>query len=381
MKSESRVVITTMGVVSPIGIGKEEFFRAIERNQSGIKPITLFESEDVKGIEAGEITEFKAEDYLGKRGLRNLDRSTRLLLSATKLAMEESGREFTEEELEETGTIIGTGFGGVHSIGTFDRDSLENPNYVNPTFFPNTVINAPASQISIKYGIKKFNMTVSNLFTASTDAIGIAYNRIKSGKDKVIFTGGVEELCEEIFFGYYNNLLLDKKKDRNDGIVLGEGAVVFLLEELEHAKNRGANILAEITGYGTCCDAGLEYNYNKEAVGAVQAMRMALESSNVKPEEVDLISMSSNGKRAGEDMENRAISEVFGSDFAEERKEKVKKLTGECIGASGAMQIAAAIYALQEKKEASRYSGINTVIINSFGCNGMNSSLIVRKNS
>src|SRR4030065_2926532 len=199
-----RVVITGIGVLSPVGIGRENFWEALSQGKTGFRTISLFDTALYKVHIAGEISDFDPVSFLGKKGLRTLDRSTRLLSSAAKLAIDDAKLQITDENTNSIGVSIGTTFGSLHSISQFDREGLiEGPKFVNPSHFPNTVINSPASQVSIRFKIKGFNTTISTGFCAGLDAIYYAADFIKLNRADVILTGAVEELCEETFLGFH----------------------------------------------------------------------------------------------------------------------------------------------------------------------------------
>jgi 3-oxoacyl-[acyl-carrier-protein] synthase II len=259
------VVITGIGILSSIGIGKENFWDVLFKGKTGFKEITLFDTSALNVHIAGEISDFDPVAFLGKKGLRTLDRSTRLINSAAKLAIDDANLQITEENAHLTGVSIGTTFGSLHSISQFDREGLiEGPKYVNPSHFPNTVINSPASQVSIRFTIKGFNTTISTGFCASLDAVSYAADFIKLNRADVVLAGGVEELCEETFLGFHNlgclsgfdgsEPLCCPFDARRNGVILSEGAAVLILEDEEHALRRGASIMAKISGYGNSFD-------------------------------------------------------------------------------------------------------------------------------
>ena len=199
------IVITGIGVLSPIGIGREAYWEGLFQGKTGFRPVTLFDTSSFRVHVAGEIADFDALSFLGKKDLRNLDRSTRLISSAARLAIDDSKITITEDNTHSMGVSIGTTFGSLHSISQFDRSGLiDGPRFVNPSHFPNTVINSPASQVSIRYKIKGFNTTISTGFCASLDALSYAADFIKLNRADVVLAGGVEELCEETFMGFHN---------------------------------------------------------------------------------------------------------------------------------------------------------------------------------
>jgi 3-oxoacyl-[acyl-carrier-protein] synthase II len=258
-----RVVISGIGVLSPVSIGREDYWEALFRGKTGFRTISLFDTTPFNVHIAGEISNFDPVSFLGKKGLRTLDRSTRLISSAAKLAIDDANLQITDENTNSIGVSIGTTFGSLHSISQFDREGIiEGPKYVNPSYFPNTVLNSPASQVSIRFKIKGFNTTISTGFCASLDAILYATDFIKLNRADVVLTGGVEELCEETFLGFHNLGYLSEIDGsepiscpfdaRRNGIILSEGAAVLVLEDLEHALRRGAEILAVVMGLWKC---------------------------------------------------------------------------------------------------------------------------------
>jgi len=201
---KKKIVITGLGIITSNGQGREEFWQAIKNGVVGYKPITVFDPEPFKVKQAGEVKDFNAKAYMGLKGLRNLDRSTKLIISAAKCAITDSGFEINDNNSDDVGVALGTTFGSLQSIVDFDKVILkEGPRYTNPGLFPNTVINSPASQISIWHNIQGFNTTISTGFTASLDAMKYAYDFIQLERAKVVYTGGVEELCRPTFMGFH----------------------------------------------------------------------------------------------------------------------------------------------------------------------------------
>ncbi len=250
-----RIVITGVGVVAPNGIGKEEFWAHCAAGISGIKRITLFDTSAYRCHYAGEISNFQPERYLGSKGLRNLDRTTLLALVAAKLAIDDAHLEITDENRNDIGVVLGSTMGSVHSISEFDKEGLrEGPRYVNPAHFPNAVINSPASQVSIRFGVRGMNSTISTGFTASLDAICYGLDMLQLGRARILVIGGVEELCIQTFLGFYKLGFLATAQNgtlplyapfdfQRKGALLGEGAAFIVMESLEISKNSGASHL------------------------------------------------------------------------------------------------------------------------------------------
>ncbi|MBL7070601.1 MAG: beta-ketoacyl-[acyl-carrier-protein] synthase family protein [Candidatus Omnitrophica bacterium] len=408
-----RIVITGIGVLAPNGIGKDEFWNALEQARSGIKPVTLFDTSTTRSKLAGEISDFDPVQILGKKGLRTQDRSTKLVNSAAKLALDDAGFEYPipEDEAAKFGVALGSTMGSVWSISEFDKVALrEGPGAVNPALFSNTVMNSPASQISIRFNIKGFNATISTGFTSSADAISYAYNLMRFYDYKVVLAGGVEELCEQTFKGFHKighlagsrgskpelNCPFDK---RRNGIVVGEGSAIFILEDLEHARSRGARIYAEILGYGTSFDVKSRNIYNPKAEGAAEAIKFALEDSKTKPEDIDYISASANSTLDCDVMETRAVKKACGEHAKEIPISSIKSMIGETFSASGAMNVAASLgvfekhflpptinYEKPDKRcdldfvpNKARRKNINIALVNAFSPTGNNTTLVLAR--
>ncbi len=406
---KKRVVITGLGVVSPNGLGKEEFWRNCFAGVSGIKPITLFDTSKYRCHLAGEISNFDPAQYLGPKGLRNLDRTTLLAVVAAKLAIDDAHLEITDSSRNDIGVVLGSTMGSVHSISEFDRTALrEGPRYVNPAHFPNVVINSPASQVAIRFCLRGLNSTISTGFSASLDAIGYAIDMLTLSRVRTLLVGGVEELCLETFLGFYKLGFLATSQNgqpppyapfspQRCGALLGEGSVFVVLELLENATTRGARISAELLGYGTQFHPASLYRYDPHAQGGIAAVRQALEDAGLTPEDIDTISASANSTKVGDAMELSAMTAVFGSRTPMIPLLAVKSLLGESFSAGGAFQLALAIGALAHQEApaatarqnahpettqggvamALRESPISRALINAFGPTGVSSALVI----
>ena len=354
-----RIVITGIGVLSPIAIGKDAYWDGLFQGKTGFRSITLFDASSFHVSIAGEITEFDPLSFLGKKGLRDLDRSTRLICSAAKLAIDDSRIEITEHNTHSMGVSIGTTFGSLHSISQFDRSGLiDGPRFVNPSHFPNTVINSPASQVSIRFKIKGFNTTISTGFCASLDAFSYAADFIRLNRADVVFAGGVEELCEETFLGFHTLGCLSGSDGstplccpfdaRRNGVILSEGAAVLVLEDEDHALNRGGAILARVLGYSNAFDPLADSNFSQKGQGLKNAIGFALQEASLGPDDIDYISACSNSTKGLDRMETKVIKEFFGTRAFQIPISSIKSMIGETFSASGALSLAAAVGVLQK---------------------------------
>ncbi len=357
---KKRVVITGVGVLSSIGKGRHAYWQALKEGRSGLRPVTLFDTSELNVHQAGEISDFNEKEYLGVKGLRNLDRSTKLLVSAAKLAITDSGFKISEENTDSIGVSVGTTLGSVKSIADFQETTLrEGPRYTNPSLFPNTVINSPASQVSIWHNIKGFNTTISTGFTASLDAIKYAYDFINFDRVKLVYAGGVEEMCQLTFLGFHvlkflsgstaGNPIINCPFDkRRNGIVFSEGACLLALEELEHARSRQANILGEIIGFGSCFDPYRLNKYNPKAVGLKSAIRQALNDAQINVQDIDYVCANANSTIQADKIETLALKDVLGKHAYKIPVSAIKSMIGESFSVSGALSVAASLVCFNE---------------------------------
>lgn len=409
LKHKDSIVITGIGVVSSIGIGKEAFWQGLKEGRSGIKPVTLFDTSNLNSKLAGEITDFRPEEILGNDNLRNLDRATLLSLCAAKLCLDDAKFIINSENTEEMGVVLGTTMGSVSSISEFDKEALrEGPRLVNPALFSNTVINSPASQISIRFGIKGFNSTISTGFSSAFEATKYATDFIKWGKAKAILVGGAEELCEQFFKGFYklgilSNLNNNERESSSpfdkarNGMVLGEGAAIFLIESLENATKRNAKIYAEITALASSFDRRSMNRYSARAIGEIESIEKVLSQAKINKKDIDCILASANSSIKGDQVESKAISHVFGDNNPPVTA--YKSMVGETFSAAGALSLATGMFILnnqfisptinlKEKDTNCRINCVNgkgqsakvrNLLLNSFGASGQSSSMIVKR--
>jgi 3-oxoacyl-[acyl-carrier-protein] synthase II len=406
---QDKIVITGIGVLSSIGIGKDAFWQALEEGKSGAKPVTLFDTSKLKVKMGAEISDFNPGTILGEKGLRNLDRATKLLLCAGKLALDDAKLEITEENSTSFGISIGTTLGSLWSISEFDKSALrDGPHFVNPAEFPNTVINSPPSQLAIRLKSKGPCATISSGFTSSLDAIKYGIDLIRNKRARIVLAGGVEEFCEQTYLGFYKvNFLAGVKgpelscpfDQRRNGVIFGEGSSILVLESEESAQKRGAKVYARILGFGTSFYPYAINKYEPQGQGLKKAMRLALEDAAVKAEDIDYISCAANSMKDADLIETEAVKEVFGKKAKTIPASSTKSMLGETFSAAGVLAVAATVGAIDKgfipptinyaQKDPdcdldcvavkSRAAKLDKVVVNAFGPSGSNSCLVVSK--
>lgn len=352
---DDRFVITGIGVVAPNGIGKKEFWKNCRAGVSGIKPITLFDTSGYHCHQAGEISDFQPEKYLGIKGLRNLDRTTLLALVAAKLAVDDTKLQITKENAHHVGVVLGSTMGSVHSISSFDIESLrEGPRFVNPARFPNTVINSPASQISIRFGIKGLNATIGAGFISSFSALEYGLDMLRTNRVKVVLVGAVEELCSETFSGFYRLNLLElanghashKRTIAPPGYqkcFLGEGSGMLVLESQEHALARGAFIYGEVLSVTSQFDSQKELEFCISETSMVAVVREALSSAGILPDQLNFVCSDEHFRREKHKQSDALVREIYNGDYNLPRIISIQSLVGECLSASGILQLIACV--------------------------------------
>ena len=408
---KKRIVITGVGVIAPNGIGKQAFWNALADGRSGIKPITLFDTTFFKTKTAGECSDFNAEEFLGAKGLRNLDRATKLVLSAAKLAIEDAKLAVTDENTDDVGVVTGTTLSSLWDLAEFSKEVHdEGPQFASPGLFPPTTMNFSSSQISIWYKIKGFNTTISTGFTAGLDSLKYAFDFIQADRAKAILVAGVEGLTFPGFVGFNKiDFLAGIRGEeiccpfdrRRNGIILGEGAAVLVVEDEETAKARNAAILAEVLSVESTFDAFRAAKYAPKSEGLIESMSRAIKKSGLSEEEIDCIFAAANSVYQQDKLETEAIKKVFNMYSKTIPISSVKSMLGESVSAAGCFQVAASVGALladlipptinyREKDpecdldyvpNASRKQDLNNILINCFGPGGNNASAIIAKYS
>jgi len=351
----NRVVVTGIGVLSPIGIGKDEFWRSCVAGRSGIRAIQGFEVGHLRSGLGHQVQDPEYKHYIKPTNVRRMDRISRMVTASVKLAVQDAGLEMGQEDPERIGIMIGTGLGSSKTVDLFFRDLVRNgPQEVAPLLFQTSVPNAICSHASIEFGIKGINTTFSHKEVSAESALVHAFEALRGGKAEVIFAGGGDEISEPLYNVYATLGALSPQRsshpegmrpyDRTrNGIVLGEGSGVVVMETLDHARGRGAAIYAEIVGYGMvgCNDGVWSYDRN----GFVMARAMAQAVGNASG--VDYICAAANSTQALDQAETRAIKKVFGEEAEQISVSAVKSMIGE-FDASGGIRACATVLAIKE---------------------------------
>jgi 3-oxoacyl-[acyl-carrier-protein] synthase II len=358
-----RVVITGMGLVTPVGIGTDATWQSLIQGKSGAGPITLFETNSEYPTRiAAEVKDFDPTLYVEKKKLKELTRFIPFSLAATKMAIADAGLELSEDEREGVGVYIGVGLGGLENL---EKVSIllheKGPKRVSPYFIPSLIANMAAGQVSIEHGFRGPSFAHTSACASSAHAIGEATRAIRHGYAQVTVAGGAEATITSIgIAGFSAMFALSRRNDEpqrasrpwdrdRDGFLCGEGAGTLILESLSHAKRRGARILAEVTGYAASCDA---YHITKPipgGLGAVRAMRLALEDAKLNAEQVDYINAHGTSTPPGDMEESKAIEKVFGAHALDKHVwiSSTKSMMGHLLGAAGAVEAAVCVQAIR----------------------------------
>lgn len=406
-----RVVITGLGAVSPIGNDVNAVWNSIEQGVCGIAPITHFDTSDYKVKLAGEVKGLDMEAYFSKRDLKFNDRFTQFARIVSKQAMIDAGFEKDPDDAMRFGCMIGSGIGGIDTIEQASK-TLEGrgPSRVSPFFIPMSLANLAAGQVAIDWGLKGSTSCVVTACAAASNAIGETFHRIRDGYEDVMLTGGSEAAITPLAIaGFQSMRALHTGEDANrasipfdadrSGFVMGEGAGALVLEELEHAKARGAKIYAEIVGYGASCDAHHITAPLDDGSGGAQAMVQAIKDAKILPENIDYINAHGTSTPLNDKTETAAVKAAFKEHAYQLAMSSTKSNTGHLLGASGAIEAIISIKALQNSlipptihyqnpdaqcdldivANTPRKQDIRYAMSNSLGFGGHNASLIFKK--
>jgi len=352
-----RVVITSAGVISPVGDSPEALGDALREGRCGLLPIELFRTGGSEDPLGGEVKSFDARKYLGPINLRPLNRTTQLAASAARTALDAGGWAAELRNDRDVGIVLGTMFGSLLTIAEFDRRALQaGVAYASPINFSNTVINAAAGQTAILHNLRGVNTTVCVGGASGLQAVAHATDLVRGGRSDALLAGGADELCFESFYAFRRaGLLCGDGGDfpfpfdaRRNGAALGEGAAILMLEDEESARERGSRALAEVKGCGSAYDPSRGHDEEMSVASIARSMRQALGDARLAPSEIDCLSASANGSPSGDRREARAVAEVFGELARALPVTAIKSMLGESLGAAGATQAVAVLSSLRD---------------------------------
>ncbi len=407
-----RVVITGVGLVTPLGTGVDKNWQALMDGRSGIGPVTRFDASDFPTRIAGEVKDFRAEEFIEKKEIKKMDLFIQYAVAVAKMAMDESQLPITADNEDMVGVIVGVGIAGLSSIEEYHKLFLESRlKRVSPFFIPKLIANMAPGQISIRYGAKGINYTPTSACSSGAHAIGEAFRLIRLGEQDAMIAGGAEAALTPLGLGGFIAMKAVSSRndppekasrpfDRNrDGFVMAEGTGVMVLEELEQARKRGAKIYAEVIGYGANADAYHMTAPSPEGEGAARCIRLALRSGGIDPLEVDYINAHGTSTPYNDATETHAIKRIFGEHAARMAVSSTKSMTGHMLGAAGGVEAVYSALALHHQclpptinyeepdpecdldyvPNVSRRAPVRVALSNSFGFGGTNVCLAFRR--
>ena len=407
-----RVVVTGMGLVIPTGIGVHTAWKNICEGRSGIGRLTRFNPNGFETKIAAEVKGFSPEAYIEKKEIKKMDLFIQYALAATKEALEDSQLKITPENCEQIGVIVGTGLGGLPSLERYHQILLEKgPSRVSPFFIPMLIANMASGQIAIQFGVKGINSCLVTACATGAHCIGDAFRAILYGDAEAVIAGGTEANISPLTIAGFNSMkALSTRNDEperacrpfeknRDGFVVGEGAGIVILEELEFALQRGARIYAELMGYGYTGDAYHITAPPPDGDGAIRCMRMAINDAGLKPEEIDYINAHGTSTPLNDATETQAIKKVFGEHAKKIPISATKSMTGHLLGAAGSTEAIFTILTIRDGiipptinyeepdpecdldyvPNVARRQPVNNAISNAFGFGGTNATLVLKK--
>ena len=408
---EKRVVITGLGAITPIGKNVEETWSGIKNSKCGIDEISVFDTTNFKTKLDAEVKEYDASEYFDSKQAKRFDRSSQFAIIAAREAVENSGITKENTDFDRVGIFVSSGIAGLITIQEQSGALFSKGNKrVSPMFIPMSIANMPAGNISIEFEFKGESMSIVTACASATHAIGEAYKTIKMGEEDVVLAGGTEaSICELGIAGFENMKALSSSEDKNrasipfdkerSGFVMGEGAGILVLEELEHAKKRGAKIYGELIGFGSTTDAYHITSPCPDGECGAKAMIRAMNNANITPSEIGYINAHGTSTHLNDSTETMAIKTAFGEFAKNVRVSSTKGNTGHLLGAAGAVEAVICMKALEEQilpptinyKEKDEECDLNLIInipektefniamSNSLGFGGHNSSIIMKK--
>ena len=409
---ERRVVITGLGAITPIGNNTNEFWQGIKEGKCGIDNITYFDTTNFKVKLAAELKGYNPEEYFDRREAKRLDKFSQYALIASREAWKDSGLNKDDENMERVGIIIGSGIGGIETIEAENEKCItKGPDRVSPMYIPMCILNMATGNVAIDIGAKGESMAMVTACASGTHCIGESFRMIKHGYQDIVLAGGTEAGITPLgIAGFTNIKALTKTEDKTrasipfdkerSGFVMGEGAGIVILEELEHAKKRGAKIYAEIVGYGATSDAYHITSPAPQGEGGARAMKIAMKEGNVKPEEITYINAHGTSTHLNDSCETQAIKTALGEENAKKvMVSSTKGHTGHLLGAAGGIEAVVCAKAIEEGvvpatinykvpdeecdldivPNEARKVEVKYAISNSLGFGGHNSSILLKK--
>jgi 3-oxoacyl-[acyl-carrier-protein] synthase II len=407
--SKRRVVVTGIGMISPLGVGNEPTWNGLVEGRSGIGRITKFDASAFTCQIAGEVKGFEPEQWMEKKEVKKSDTFIHYAMAAAEMAVKDAALDFPNCNGERFGVIVGSGIGGLPLIEEMHSKMLERgPSRISPFFIPGLIVNLAAGQISIRYGCQGPSSAPATACATGAHAIGDAFKVIQRDDADIMFAGGSEAvICKLAVGGFGAMRALSLRNDEperasrpwdlnRDGFVIGEGAGILVLEELEHAKSRGATIYCEITGYGMSSDAHHITSPAEDGGGMIRVMKSALRDAQLNPSDIDYINAHGTSTSVGDMTETIAIKGVFGADAYKVAVSSTKSMTGHLLGAAGGLEAAVAAMTIKTNvipptinyetpdpacdldyvPNTAREMKVTHVMSNSFGFGGTNATLI-----
>lgn len=408
-----RVVVTGVGIVSALGIGTQTTWEGVKNGRSGIRLIQQFDASAFSAQIAGEVPDFDPLQFIEKKESRKMGRFIHFGVVASKFAMEQSGLEITEEIAEDVGVYIGSGIGGFEVIEREHKNLLEKgPGRISPFFIPATIINLASGQVSIEYGAKGPNSATATACASSAHSIGDSFRLVQRGEAVAMICGGAEAAITPLSVGGFAAMrALSTRNDEpqrasrpwdhdRDGFVVGEGAGILVIEELEFAKKRGANILAEIVGYGMTSDAYHITSGAETGEGIIRVMKRAIKDAQINPDQIDYVNAHATSTPVGDQIEALALRTYFGEHAKTMPVSSTKSMTGHLLGGAGGLEAGITVMGLGEQVApptinletidpdcsgldfitgSAREMKMKYALSNSFGFGGTNGCLIFKK--
>jgi 3-oxoacyl-[acyl-carrier-protein] synthase II len=412
MMDKRRVVVTGLGLITPLGLGVDLSWQNLVNGKSGIRKISSFDVSAFPTQIAGEVVNFNPEDYIEFKEVKKMDRFIHFAVAAATLALNDSGLKITDSNSDRVGVLVGSGMGGLHAIEYYHSVLLEKgPRRITPFFIPMLTINLAAGQISIKFGAKGPNSAISTACATGSHSIGDAFKIIQRGDADAVIAGGTEAVITPMAVGGFNAMrAISTRNDEpekasrpfdvdRDGFVIGEGAGIIILESLHHATDRGAKIYAEIVGYGMTADAYHITSPPPGGEGAARCMTLALKDSGIGHSEVDYINAHGTSTKYGDEIESQAIKAVFGEHAYKVAISSTKSMMGHLLGAAGGVEAVISVLSIVNDialptinldnpdpecdldyiPHKARKMKINYALSNSFGFGGTNACLLFKK--